>query len=324
MFELIDNTPEHAHNFINGPRQERDTVGAVALKTGADFDIQYVPCGYVGDDGYFIEPKYTKGANAGDTRDRYILRADTQAVLGVHSGRYPDRDAYSHVFATLEQLWPNSCENITVFGEGEKCVVEQVLDDPIDLGGGDQIQPYLYTRMSLNGQWKTQTIPVHRRLSCENMLGYVGQIIGVRATKNHDALLTLRSMAVEKSIAQGQVLVQMARVMNDQTFTDEQFNAMVNTLFPAPEADAHQRTQTSWVNKCAAVRSRWLQETEEWGKTMWTAYNAAQGAEQHRIATNYKSTEIAKQRSLAKALDGKTPIADAAAEYLQGLVASAA
>ena len=53
---------------------------------------------------------------------------------------------------------------------------------------------------------------------------------------------------------------------------------------------------------------------------MWNAYNAIQGAEQHRINTGGKSDEKSLQRSLTKALDGKTPIADAAERYLMDLV----
>ena len=324
MFELIDNTNPRDHNFLDKGGAGRRPVQDVAREVGADFDIEYVPCGYVGDDGYFVEPLYTKGPHIGQSRDRYILRADTEAVLGVHSGKYPDRDAYSHVFDTLEQLWPNSCEAISVFGDGERVVVEQVLDEPINLGGGDEIQPYLYTRMSLNGQWKTETIPVHRRLSCENMLGYVGQIIGVRATKNHDTLLTLRSATLDRAMAQQETLVQMARVFTDQAFTDEQFMSMMATLVPHPVPDAHERTMTAWAHKRGAMLAQWKQEKDQWGASMWTAYNAAQGAEQHRISKNYKNTEAADQRSLTKALDGKTPIADAAADYLRALVVTAA
>jgi hypothetical protein len=327
VFEPIDNTNLRDHNFLNtGMKSDvwRGSVQEVAAGVGADFDIEYVPCGYVGDDGYFVEPLYTTGVAIGQSRDRYILRADTKAVLGVHSGKYPDRDAYSHVFDTLEQLWPNSCESITVFGDGERAVVEQVLDEPIDLGGGDEIQPYLYTRMSLNGQWKTETIPVHRRLSGENMLGYVGQIIGVRATKNHDTLLTLRSSTLDKAMAQQQTLVQMARVFKDQEFTDEQFMSMIAALVPHPVPDAHERTLTAWAHKRGAMLAQWKRECDEWGGSMWTAYNAAQGAEQHRISKNYKNTEAANQRSLTKALDGKTPIADAASDYLRALVVIAA
>ena len=324
MFELIDNTNPRDHNFLDKGDAGRRPVQDVAREVGADFDIEYVPCGYVGDDGYFVEPLYTKGPHIGQSRDRYILRADTEAVLGVHSGKYPDRDAYSHVFDTLEQLWPNSCEAISVFGDGERVVVEQVLDEPINLGGGDEIQPYLYTRMSLNGQWKTETIPVHRRLSCENMLGYVGQIIGVRATKNHDTLLTLRSATLDRAMAQQETLVQMARVFTDQAFTDEQFMSMMATLVPHPVPDAHERTMTAWAHKRGAMLAQWKQEKDQWGASMWTAYNAAQGAEQHRISKNYKNTEAADQRSLTKALDGKTPIADAAADYLRALVVTAA
>ena len=60
---------------------------------------------------------------------------------------------------------------------------------------------------------------------------------------------------------------------------------------------------------------------------MWGAYNAMQGAEQHRINATPKAGETkaaAQERALVKALDGKTPIADAAEAYLMGLATGGA
>ena len=188
-----------------------DSVRAVATEKVADFDVTYAPSGY-------IHPA-----------DQYILRADTRDVVGNMSGRYPTRDGYKHVFDTLDSMFPNSCEGITVYGSGERVVVEQGLDEPFDLGNGDLIQPYIYTRMSLNGTWKTEIIPITRRISCENMLGHVGQLVGVRATKNHDQLLTMRASVVEMSMAQGQALKRMAQTLGDQNFTDLMFRRTTRT-----------------------------------------------------------------------------------------------
>ena len=344
MRSITDNTGEYEHNWIDRlveqvrPRAEAvieaaevipqedgsvdfkvdQSVGTLARIQNADFDLEYVPSGYAHPEtGELVIPTYQKGAYKGDPADQYLLRADTNEVVGNMSGRYPDRDGYKHVFATLDELFPQTCESVSVYGNGERVVVEQVLDEPFDLGGGDTIQPYIYTRMSLNGTWKTQIIPISRRISCENMLGYGGHIIGVRATKNHDSILTMRSQVVEMSMAQGNTLKRMAQILLDQTFTDGMFTEMVDRLLPHPDEDAHVKTQNAAIAKRGAVLNAWGKEDSE---NMWAAFNAFQGGEQHRINANYKTTRKAQERSFLKALDGKTPIADAAEEYLMSLV----
>tara|TARA_B100001146_G_scaffold217447_1_gene222037 strand:+ start:1493 stop:2584 length:1092 start_codon:yes stop_codon:yes gene_type:complete len=299
-----------------------DSVRGMANLTGADFDVDYAPSGYVHPvTGEHVIPTYQSGTYRGEPSDQYILRSDTHGVVGNMSGRYPTRDGYKHVLDTLDSMFPNSCESISVYGNGERVVVEQVLDKPFDLGGGDLIQPYIYTRMSLNGTWKTEIIPITRRISCENMLGHSGQLIGVRATKNHDQLLTMKASVVEMSMAQGQALKQMAQTLQDQEFTDFMFMQMLEQLLPVPEPDAHHKTMGAWVSKRAACNASWRDEIANYAdSTMWNAYNAMQAAEQHRINTGFKTTEKAQQRSLTKALDGKTPIADAAEQYLMSLV----
>ena len=345
MRSTTDNTSEGEHNWIDRlveqvrpgaeavmeaaeaiPQEDGSvhfkvdqSVSTLARIQNADFDLEYVPSGYAHPEtGELVIPRYEKGAYKGDPADQYLLRTDTYEVVGNMSGRYPDRDGYKHVFATLDELFPQTCESVSVYGNGERVVVEQVLDEPFDLGNGDTIQPYIYTRMSLNGTWKTEIIPISRRVSCENMLGNAsGYIIGVRATKNHDSILTMRSQVVEMSMAQGNTLKRMAQTLLDQTFTDQEFANMVDNLLPYPDVDAHVKTQNAAIAKRGAVLNAWSKEGSE---NMWAAFNAFQGGEQHRINANYKTTKKAQERSFLKALDGKTPIADAAELYLMSLV----
>jgi len=312
--EVVEDLPPQATGQF-----EPWTVQGCADVANADFNVLYVPSGYIHPvTGEQIVPVYSKGTYRGDPADQYLLREDTHQVVGNMSGRYPEREGYKHVFQTLEDMFPKSCDSVTVYGNGERVVVQQVLDEPYDLGDGDMIQPFIYTRMSLNGTWKTEIIPVSQRLACENMLGHSGQLIGVRATKNHDTLLTMRSSVIEMAVAQGQTLKLMAQILSDQEFTDGMFHDMLNSVIPRPKDDAHHKTETAIYSKRSACLTAWRNEAED-HPTMWGAYNAMQGAEQHQINTNGKSTEAARERALVKALDGKTPIADAAQRYLMDL-----
>ena len=111
----------------------------------------------------------------------------------------------------------------------------------------------------------------------------------------------------------------MARVLKDQEFTDAQFAQLVAAVFPQPEPDAHHKTVTARNLRVAAVGTAWRAEKEQWDTEVgdrWLAYNAFQGAEQHRISAGYKDTDSAQERSYTRALDGKTPIADMALKYL--------
>ena len=242
------------------------------------------------------------------------------------SGGYPERDGYRHIFDTLEGMFPNTCTGVTVYGAGERAVISQELGEPIDLGGGDLIQPFLYTRMSLNRTWATAAIPKMSRISCENALGSSGAIINVKATKNHDLRLTLEAEIMQASLNQAEALRRMAYVMKSQEFTDGQFMDMVQGLIPKPESD-HQTAQTRRANKIAACSQAWMNEmdTQISGSpfgNMWLAYNAVQGAEQHVINSpntlidengeKYRDQSV----GLAKTLDGKTPLADACEQYL--------
>lgn len=333
--ETVDNALAGVHNFLKKLEDYREdgtdpdrsqevatgigaSVPAMAAAMDGVFPVVYEPSGYIVN-GQFQMPVYQHGQNKGQPLDRYVLRGDTGQVLGSHSGKYPERQGYQHVYDTLEWLFPESCNSVSVFGNGERVVVEQVLDEPFDLGGGDTIQPFIYTRMSLNGVWKTEIIPIQQRISCENMLGHAGQLIGVKATKNHDNMLTMRAAVLESSMEQTRTMQVMARVLKDQEFTDLQFAQLVNKVFPNPEPDAHHKTVTARNLRVAAVGTAWRAEKEYWNTQVgdrWLAYNAFQGAEQHRISTGYKDTDSAKERSYIRALDGKTPIADAALKYL--------
>ena len=63
--ETIDNTEAGAHNWLDRlmpdePCDARHTVQWHAEQEEADFDVDYVPSGYLNGAGLFVVPKYTK------------------------------------------------------------------------------------------------------------------------------------------------------------------------------------------------------------------------------------------------------------------------
>ena len=306
---LTKEVAEHGRNVLD-----------VASEVNADFPVEYVASQYTCPiTGELKTPEYLKGNKRGDALNLYVLRTDgvPSVNLGLHSGRYPQRNGYKHVFETMETMFPSSCTDITVFGKGERIAITQQIGDPIEVMEGDDILPVIITSSSLNGQAKTTINAVGERTSCLNMLDLSKGLIQVKSTKNHDDLLTLRSALLEASKVNSDSLVTFARQLSSSSLSDTAFYRMLNTLLPEAEEDAATKTKNAIEAKRHAILNAWSQETNgDWGNG-WLAYNAFQGAEQHRINQGFKSTTAAKQKGFEKVLDRSTPIADAAEQYLR-------
>jgi hypothetical protein len=72
------------------------------------------------------------------------------------------------------------------------------------------------------------------------------------------------------------------------------------------------------------IVDRWYKErdafptsTEPKVANKWCAYNAFQGAEQHYINAKGRGHNWSRDRALVKAIDGKTPLATQAFNYLR-------
>ena len=306
---LTKEVVEHGRNVLD-----------VASEVNADFPVEYVASQYTCPiTGELKTPEYLKGNKRGDALNLYVLRTDgvPSVNLGLHSGRYPQRNGYKHVFETMETMFPSSCTDITVFGKGERIAITQQIGDPIEVMEGDDILPVIITSSSLNGQAKTTINAVGERVRCLNMLDLSKGLIEVKSTKNHDDLLTLRSALLEASKVNSDSLVTFARQLSSSTLSDTAFYRMLNAVLPEAEEDAATKTKNAVDAKRAAILNAWSQETNgDWGNG-WLAYNAFQGAEQHRINQGFKSTTAAKQKGFEKVLDRSTPIADAAEQYLR-------
>jgi len=359
----IDNTPEGSHNWLqslrsvieekaaleplfdpaNSKQRSADTDENVvkmstrdaAALVGADFDIDYRSAQFQSvNEGHEhivgrrnFTPVYNKGMKQGKPLFEGIFRSGTDQMLGMVSGSYPARDGYKHVLDVMEDLFPNSCTGITVFGQGERAIIAQVIGDAIDLGmfNGEQdiLQPYVYTRMSLNRSWSTESIPMVKRLVCENALGHKDKLFRVKATTNHDHRLTLAAEIMQASIDQTYELAAMANEFKDCDFRGHEFTKLVNSLFPyEPEASKRKKNQT--LAKKSMLGTEWHRQASviDGTSNMWTAYNVVQGVEQHTWNSPRldKSFVRDQAKGLAKTLDGKTPIADACEEYLKGML----
>ena len=303
------------HNFLTKEKVEHPMDAHVVMReAGALFDVAYPPSGY--EDGGFFPGEMTfplvkSGVNKGTPTHKYVIRTDTNDVLGLHSHKYAETEGYRYIADMAEELFPGKTTSCTVFGVGEKIAVTQELVAPIDLGEGDIIQPQICWVTSYNGVWPTAVYDLTERLFCQNQL--VGMpLVKVKHTKNHDSLLEMRVRILEGSIARAEALAVMARVLRDQAFTDEQFAELVQEVLPMEPQMTSRQEGNVW-DKRHYCRSAWVRERNEFGAgNRWMAYNAVQGAEQHRINGRARGGSYDPMKAMEKAIDNKTPLAERA------------
>ena len=307
------------------------TVQTQAMLAGADFDVSYMPAGFIRQSNAwsapeFYTPVYETGEYQGEPKQMYIVRDDTNEVVGLHSSKYPKREAYAHNFDVLEQAFPNTCESVKVWDNGGVALVTQKLGEPVELPMGDTVVQYVYTMMSLNGTKRTASIPKAQRISCSNQLGIHLAIISSKATRNHDARISFQAEVFDKSEVQLNNLVQQAHTLTRHSLTDKEFSDMVHKLVPEPDKDASTRAINTYKKTLGSMHQAWKMEVSEYGdRNLWVAYNAVQGAEQHRVNANFKweddkGYDAGQRKSIFRALEGETPLADACEQYLKEVV----
>jgi hypothetical protein len=311
------------HHMLTRDRAEHPLDAHVVMReAGALFDVAYPAsmfeeCGVHGLYGGYHTPYVKKGVNKDKPLHKYVVRLDTGDVLGLHSHTYAETDGYSFIADMAEEMFPESTTSCTVFGNGEKIAVTQDLVNPVDLGDGDIIQSQVCWITSYNGVWPTAVYDLTSRLFCQNQL--VGQmpLVRVKHTKNHDQLLEMRIRILEGSIARAKTVSAMARVLRDQEYSDEQFDRLVSQILPVNHTEMTERQANNVLTRQQYCRGAWYKEKEEFGAgNRWLAYNAVQGAEQHRINGRVRGGTFSRDRALEKAIDQKTPLAEKALALL--------
>lgn len=296
------------------------TAHEVMENVGALFDVEYIPAGFQ-DNGFYTRVP----GEAGKPMYKWVnrLTMDNSIPLAIHRGSYPEVDGYKHLADMAEFMFPVSSKECTLFGDGERVLLVQQLTDPVDLGDGDTIQSNIIWVSSLNGTWSTKVYDMTERFFCQNQL--IGlPLISVRHTRNHDSLLSWRVEILEGAKARANAWTNQAREWKDQKMVDQQFFDMVSYLMPIPEYDnTNDLVRDRIKMKRNNILNRWYKERNEYGDgdegigDAWCAYNAFQGAEQHYINAKGRGHNWSRDRALIKAVDGKTPLATQAFNYLQ-------
>ena len=287
------------------PQYARETMG----DAGALFPVHYPAAQHHclrREDAHI--PTFESGTYKNVPLYKFVVREDTGRVVGLHSGKYPEVDGYQMLADMADMMFPASTTSCTLWGAGERVAVTQQLSDSIDLGNGDKIQSHLVWISSLDGSWSTSVYDMQRRFFCQNQL--VGRpLIKVRHTKNHDDIFEMKATILKEAAQQALTWQGKALTLKEQPMIDSEFFELINQLVPI-EDDMSTRKENSVRTARSSILYRWEQEKKEWGDgNGWLAWNAIQGAEQHTINAG---TRRDKAKSLQKAIEGKTPLANKA------------
>jgi hypothetical protein len=294
-------------------------------EAGALFTVHYPPARYWDERGSTVDdypiPRHEEGKNRDIPLCKWIVRDDNNEVLGWHGGTYPEAESYRYLGDLAERMFPESTTGCRLIGNGERIMLTQDIGEAVDLGEGDVIKPQVLWITSMNATWSTSVLDSMFRWFCSNQIIMGNALFKCRHTENHDYTLEHRAWVLEESIRRAKNFAAMARVMKDQAYTDEQFKELTKQLVPDPkpfpgDTEVKQMRWTLVNKKRDHLNNKWDEERERWDPNRWTAYNAIQGAEQHHILTGFKETDVAKEKALVKAVDGRTPLADKALQLL--------
>lgn len=260
------------HKYIGTQNQTPMSAWDAALDAGALFPVSFTPVplpdGTVPPSGHM-----------------QIVRTDTNVRLGMHSDKYPHTD-YANVVAQVEELFPQSTLAVTLFGDGERVALTQQLAEPIDLGGGDLIQPNLLWVTSYNGTWSTCGMHTTFRYFCTNQMPASVKLVKVRKTTKHDEVLADRMFLLKVAIEASENVAARAQRLRQQELDDIDFRQIVAGLMKQPDEDAPTRTITNWRNRHSAVMANWRAECDgPSAYTAWAAYSALQAADYHDMPT---------------------------------------
>jgi len=307
----------HRGHHLLVAKSDTQSAQTVMAEAGALFDVTYQPAGFVDASGDLCTPRAQDGKYTGKPLNKYVVRPDTNKILGLHSYAYPEWEGYSLIADMAETMFPNSATSCTLFGGGEKVALTQDLIDPVEIGPDDVIQPQICWLSSLNGSWSTAVYDLNYRLFCQNQLISETPLIKVKHSKNHDALLEMRINILEGARRRAGTFSTMAKIMRDQEFADAQFEHLVSVLLPIDHKEMTERMVDLRLTSQGACRSAWKEERQEWGPgNKWMAYNAVQGAEQHRLIGRNRKGHHSKVRALELNLNGKAPLAKRAMDLL--------
>lgn len=199
---------------------------------------------------------------------------------------YPTSN-YSQLIQMADALFPGSCSMFKMFGQGQRVMFTQELDEEVDLGGGDVIKASLLWMASLNTSWSTQVHGIAGRFFCTNQISMSDTYIKVKRTKNHDLRLLERGAVLALAMDQFSQFVEQAKVLREVQVSSADCWKVLHRMVPPPQPakgkdEVSGLAQGNYDRKIAGIRYFWAEEQSgPSAGTAWALYNAFQSYEYH-------------------------------------------
>lgn len=234
-------------------------------------------------------------------RTIYREKSDgTQVLLNPAVGGNYHADSYKVLYETADALFPNSCTDFKLIGNGEKVMFNQTLEQEGDLGGGDFVHNHLMYTGSLNSTWATAIYGFAFRPMCSNQIPQGMIQLSQKRTKNHDALLFEKATVLAKSAEVFDRFISDARLLKAISLNRVSYIRMRDLILPTLDEDAHGRAVKFADKRVEAIDYFYQEEVDRVGENAWALFNAFQSYEFHTATKAKAEKQIEVVREPAK------------------------
>ena len=293
---------------------EPQSVWKLAQEEQVDFKIESEPMGVeTWEQGFFVPTK------KGKPMRMLHYRTDTMETLVDHPGTYTlRRDGYGPIFDEMDKMFGETCTMVRSLDNGLRLYMLFQPEEPVDFGGGTMI-PTVGLSASLDSSIATSMHAFAFDPGCTNAFTSQSAVMRTKATANHDAFFARRMEILAQTVNQTKALARIARIANDQEFTELEFTRMVSELpkvanlreAAATQFDvakgmhvpAHQTRVKNYEFHIDSIWEEWRKDRTRFGDTKWAAFSGIQGAEQHHLNGGLNGSKAKKaERVLRKGL----------------------
>ena len=322
MLEFIQNrkstrkeSGQYRHDMgLREAMSEPQSVWELARQEQVDFKIESAPMGVETEEqGFFVPTK------KGNPMRMLHYRTDTMTALVDHPGTYTlRRDGYGPIFEEMEKMFGETCTMVRSLDNGLRLYMLFPPEESIDFGGGTMI-PTVGLSASLDSSIATSMHAFAFDPFCTNAFTSRSAVMRTKATANHDVFFARRMEILAQTVNQTKALARIARIANDQEFTELEFTRMVSDLpkiqslrkAAATQFDvaqgmhvpAHQTRVKNYEFHIDSIWEEWRKDRFRFGDTKWAAFSSIQGAEQHHLNGGLNGSKAKKaERVLRKGL----------------------
>ena len=277
--------------MFNNNAGRSDSVKQSVVDVALDNDALFVP-----KEAPLTLPDGTVPQNSdGQAIYRTIYREKndgSQVLLNPAVSRGYHSDSYKVLYETADAMFPESCVDFKLVGNGEKVMFTQQLEESKDLGGGDEVISYLMYTGSLDSTWATAVYGFAFRPFCTNQIPMGLLQLSQKRTKNHDAMLFSKSLVLAQATSVFNDFTSNATFMRGITLTEQQYRSLRDQILPELSEDATGKAVSFADKRIEAIDYFWQEEKDKVGNNAWALFNAFQSYEFHTATKGKEVKQI--------------------------------